>query len=108
MAQIMEQVNRVSTEINDPVNVPLSKLTGNNIHETEIDAPEYFDEKEESKQGNYARREFGYASFKRSFSLPETVEDEQIKAEYKEGVLSIHLPKKEEARKKPVRSIKIS
>ncbi|AKA35004.1 Hsp20/alpha crystallin family protein [Flagellimonas lutaonensis] len=66
------------------------------------------DEKEESKQGNYTRREFGYASFKRSFSLPETVEDEQIKAEYKEGVLSIHLPKKEEARKKPVRSIKIS
>ncbi len=65
-------------------------------------------ESNEHQEDNYARREFGYSSFKRSFTLPETVKEEEIKAEYKEGVLSIHLPKKEEAIQKPPRSIKIS
>ncbi len=64
----------------------------------------------DSKQNeeNYTRREFGYSSFNRTFTLPETVDDGQIKAEYNEGILSINLPKKEEAKKKPARSIKIS
>ena len=64
----------------------------------------------ESKQNedNYTRREFGYSSFNRTFTLPETVDEGQIKAEYNEGILSINLPKKEEAKKKPARSIKIS
>ena len=48
MAQIMEQVNRVSTEINDPVNVPAVKISGNNTNESEINAPEKCNEKEES------------------------------------------------------------
>ena len=48
MAQIMEQVNRVSTEINDPVNAPLTKISGNNTQESEIHAPKTFNEKEES------------------------------------------------------------
>jgi HSP20 family protein len=59
-------------------------------------------------EDNHIRREFGYASFKRSFSLPETVNEDKIKAEYRDGILSIHLPKKEEAIQKPARSIKIS
>ena len=62
----------------------------------------------EDQENNYTRREFGYSSFKRSFSLPETVKEDKIKAEYNDGVLSIHLPKKEEAIQKPPRSIKIS
>lgn len=62
----------------------------------------------EHQENNYTRREFGYSSFKRSFSLPETVKEDKIKAEYNDGVLSIHLPKKEEAIQKPPRSIKIS
>ncbi|HEA23567.1 MAG TPA: Hsp20/alpha crystallin family protein [Pricia antarctica] len=62
----------------------------------------------EREEDNYTRREFGYSSFKRSFTLPETVDDGKIKAEYNEGILSIHLPKKEEAKQKPARSIKIS
>lgn len=60
------------------------------------------------QEDNYTRREFGYFSFKRSFTLPETINDGKIKAEYVAGVLSIHLPKKEEAIQKPARSIKIS
>lgn len=66
------------------------------------------EENNEQENDNFVRREFGYASFKRSFSLPETVNDDKIKAEYNDGVLSIHLPKKEEAIQKPARNIKIS
>jgi len=66
------------------------------------------EENNEYQEDNFTRREFGYSSFKRSFSLPETVNEDDIKAEYKVGILSIHLPKKEEAIQKPTRSIKIS
>ncbi len=66
------------------------------------------EENNEQQEENYTRREFGYASFKRSFSLPETINEDAIKAEYTEGVLSIHLPKKEEAIQKPAKRIKIS
>ena len=65
-------------------------------------------ESNDQQEANFTRREFGYSSFKRSFSLPETVNEDEIKAEYGEGVLSIHLPKKEEAIQKPARNIKIS
>ena len=66
------------------------------------------EEQKDLKEDNYTRREFGYASFKRSFTLPETVDEGKIKAKYDEGILSINLPKKEEAKQKPARSIKIS
>lgn len=62
----------------------------------------------EQKEDNYTRREFGYSSFKRSFTLPETVDEGKIKASYNEGILNIHLPKKEEAKQKPPRNITIS
>ncbi|RLJ62586.1 HSP20 family protein [Lacinutrix venerupis] len=65
-------------------------------------------EKNEHKEENYTRREFGYSSFKRTFTLPETVNEEKINASYNEGILNILLPKKEEAKQKPPRSIKIS
>ncbi|MHA7943896.1 Hsp20/alpha crystallin family protein [Formosa sp. 3Alg 14/1] len=65
-------------------------------------------EENEHKEDNYTRREFGYSSFKRTFTLPESVNDEKINATYKEGILSVHLPKKEEAKQKPARSITIS
>ncbi|WP_147676875.1 Hsp20/alpha crystallin family protein [Algibacter pacificus] len=65
-------------------------------------------ETHEQKEDNYTRKEFGYASFKRTFTLPETVDDEKITANYQDGILNIFLPKKEEAKQKPARSIKIS
>lgn len=64
--------------------------------------------KNEEEASGYTRREFGYSSFKRSFNVPETVDGEKIEAKYNEGILTIHLPKREEAKKKPVRTIKIS
>jgi len=65
-------------------------------------------EENERKEENYTRREFGYSSFKRTFTLPESVNADKINASYNEGILSILLPKKEEAKQKPARSIKIS
>ena len=56
---------------------------------------------------SYIRREFGYASFKRTFSLPKTVETEKIEAKYEDGVLKVLLPKRDEAKKKPVKQIEI-
>lgn len=64
-------------------------------------------ENEETNE-NYTRREFGYSSFKRTFTLPETVETDKIKAIYEDGILKVLLPKREEAKKKPLRQIKIS
>lgn len=65
-------------------------------------------EDNETKEENYTRREFGYSSFKRTFTLPESVNDEKIDANYKDGILSILLPKKDEAKQKAIRSIKVS
>ena len=62
---------------------------------------------EEKEEGQFTRREFSYQSFKRSFTLPKTIEDKKIKASYKDGVLMIALPKKEEAKEKPKRLIEI-
>lgn len=70
-------------------------------------------EKKEEKVENgdsaqYTRREFSYQSFVRSFTLPESVEHEKIEAKYEDGVLKLHIPKKEEAKPKPARTIEIS
>lgn len=53
----------------------------------------------EEKEGTYTRKEYSYASFSRSFSLPEDVKQESIDARYKDGVLTIALPRKEAAKK---------
>ncbi len=57
---------------------------------------------------SYMRREFKLSSFKRSFTLPETVNVEGIKGEYAEGILKLTLPKKEEAKKEGPKKITIS
>jgi HSP20 family protein len=65
-------------------------------------------EAEESQEEEYTRREFGYSSFKRTFTLPETVNDSKINASYNDGILHVYLPKKEEAKQKPPKTIEIS
>lgn len=66
------------------------------------------EEKREEKDERIMRKEFSYVSFNRSFTLPMTVNSEKIKATHKEGILQIVIPKKEEAREKPSREIRIS
>ena len=65
------------------------------------------DNEQKDEKGKYTRREFSYSSFKRSFSLPETVNEDEIKASYENGVLHVTMPKKEEALPKPKRMIEI-
>ena len=64
-------------------------------------------ESKEKVEKNYSRREFRYDGFCRSFSIPETINQDEIKADYKSGVLSIRLPKSEEVQQKS-KEIKIS
>ncbi len=66
------------------------------------------EKKKEEDNEKYTRKEFAYTSFKRSFNLPETIAEDKIKAQYSEGILSIVLPKKDEAKQQPPRRIKIS
>jgi len=47
---------------------------------------------------NYNKREFSYSSFVRSFTLPESADENGIEAKYTDGVLSIDIPKREEAK----------
>lgn len=53
---------------------------------------------QEEKNERYARREFRFESFKRSFKLPETVNQAEVSAVYENGVLKVTLPKKDEAK----------
>ena len=56
----------------------------------------------EAKEDNYHRMERSYGSFTRSFTLPNAVEQEKIKAQYKDGVLKITMPKKAEKKGKKI------
>ena len=59
------------------------------------------------KEENYTRKEFSHSSFKRSFTLPETIDEDKIEASYVDGILKFRLPKKDEALPKPKRMITI-
>jgi HSP20 family protein len=57
----------------------------------------------ETQEGNYHRVERSYGSFARSFTLPSSVSAENARAEYKEGILSLKLAKREEAKPKTIK-----
>jgi len=57
----------------------------------------------EVKEESYHRIERSYGSFQRSFTLPQTVDRERIAAAYKDGVLRVTLPKKEEVKPKQIK-----
>lgn len=62
----------------------------------------------ETKEGKYyTRKEFSYQSFSRSFTLPNVADSENIEARYENGILKIIIPKREEAKQKPLRVIEI-
>lgn len=66
------------------------------------------EEVKEEKEKNYTRKEFAYGAFTRSFALPKTIDLEKIAASYNNGILTVTLPKKEEAKTLLSREIKIS
>lgn len=52
--------------------------------------------KSEDATHSYTRKEYSYEGFRRTFSIPESVETKKIEAQYNEGVLTVNLPKKKE------------
>lgn len=80
------------TKENIKINVEdnILSLTGERTYEEEV-------EKE-----NFYRRERAYGTFKREFTLPSTVDHEKIKADFKDGVLKIEIPKPEEKKPKEI------
>lgn len=64
-------------------------------------------EKSKNENDDFTRKEFDYKSFKRSFSIPKSVELSKINASYLNGVLEIHLPKNKEDQIQPKKFIKI-
>jgi HSP20 family protein len=62
----------------------------------------------ENKDGEkILRREFGFCSFKRTFSLPDSVSADKIEAKHENGILSVVIPKREEAKIQAVKQIEI-
>jgi len=59
-------------------------------------------QEKEEKGKKYHRVERTYGSFVRSFSLPDLIDEEKVKAEFKDGVLNLHLPKSEKAKPKAI------
>ena len=57
----------------------------------------------QEKEENYLRIERAYGSFSRTFSLANTVNSDAIKADYKNGVLTLSIPKREEAKPKQIK-----
>ena len=57
----------------------------------------------ETKEENYHRIERAYGAFSRAFSIPATVDEEKIRADYHNGILKIALPKKEAVRPKQIK-----
>jgi HSP20 family protein len=105
MANIIENEKDFSIELAVP---GMSKDDFNiNLEDDILSISTEQKEMNEENKMNYTRREFRYDSFSRSFSLPESVNQDKIKADYNNGVLTITLPKSEETKIKG-REIKIS
>jgi HSP20 family protein len=64
-------------------------------------------EETEKKEDNYTRREFGFNSFSRSFNLPSNINEENIDANYADGVLKLTIAKKQETNGKSRKQISI-
>lgn len=65
-------------------------------------------EKENKDDERFTKREFSYQSFSRSFTLPQTADGEKISANYDKGILTVSIPKREEAKPKAPRLVQVN
>jgi HSP20 family protein len=64
-------------------------------------------EEKEQKEKNYSRKEFSYNSFSRSFSLPDNANEEDIRANYADGILKLEVAKKVISQPKSRKAIEV-
>jgi HSP20 family protein len=64
-------------------------------------------EEKEQKEKDYTRKEFSFSSFSRSFTLPENVNEDDIKANYADGILKLEISKKVIGQPKPKKAIEV-
>ncbi|MFD2514132.1 Hsp20/alpha crystallin family protein [Pontibacter locisalis] len=76
------------------------------VNEGMLTISSHKEEEKKQEEENYTRREYNYSSFSRSFRLPESVNEDDIKASYKDGVLHLSVPKGKE-QEKPKKKIKV-
>jgi HSP20 family protein len=65
------------------------------------------EEEKELKEKDYTRKEFEYSSFSRSFTLPENVNEEEIKAGYDNGILKLSIAKRQLSQPKAKKAIEV-
>jgi HSP20 family protein len=73
-----------------------------------ISAEKQTEKSQEDVTSGYSLKEFGFSSFKRSFTLPEIIEPEAITAQYEQGILQLDIPKKDAAKINAHRLIEIN
>jgi len=110
----MPAVNIKETAENYEVEVAAPGMSKND-YKVELDgnvltiSSERTSKNEENDNERYARKEFSYQSFQRTFTLQKDVVDiDKIQAKYENGLLHLLIPKKEEAKQKPPKLIHIS
>jgi len=100
------QVNVSETENDVTVNAELPGMNSKDIdvslrqNNLIIQGEKQFEDEEKNK--NYHRIECSYGSFYRAVPLPIEVESDKVKAKFKDGVLTIHMPKSASAQKKKI------
>ena len=72
------------------------------IHEGIVTVSGKKESSKEEKESNYYMKETQYGSFSRSFRLPGEVDEEKVDATYKDGVLTVVMPKREDAKTKKI------
>ncbi|MCL4481464.1 MAG: Hsp20/alpha crystallin family protein [Bacteroidetes bacterium] len=103
---ILEDENRIQIEVAAPGMKKDDFKVELNQNRLTVSA----ESEKESNETNerYSRKEFNYRSFTRQFNVPvETINGDQIQASYKDGILMLTLPKREELKPKPARAIEI-
>ena len=64
-------------------------------------------EEKEEKEKDYTRKEFSYSAFSRSFTLPENINEDDIKASYEDGILKLNISKKVISQPKSRKAIEV-
>ena len=72
-----------------------------------VKAEKKYEKKDEDKKKGYHRYERSYSGFYRSFPLPSNVDEKGVKAKYNDGMLEVHMPKKEETKEDKTKYIDV-